>query len=385
MLPETRGIKLVAISLVAACTADPPASPTTDSESGASTAPDPPARATASTTARPTTSEPTTASPTSTGEPGEPGEPTSTGELTSTTSPTSTTAPDGSFCGDGVRDENEECDLGPANNDNGLCLFSCKKATCGDGHIHDGVEDCDHGPDNSDAYDGCLDCKKGPHCGDEIVDEGHERCDRGELNGTNRTDDEFAPCSELCGYYGRIMFVTSTQFTGALGGVSGADLKCRKAAESAGLAHPNTYRAWISDDFQSPENRFDQWDLPGIRIIQRGGLVIADDLADLVNNGPHINIDRTEVEFGDIVIERPVWTNTSAFGEIFSIHDHCDNWLSASVSSHSRWGLNALSGGKNNPDWDTWRAERWWTSKSPGKCDQLARLYCIDDGFVFDE
>ncbi|MCY1010791.1 hypothetical protein OV079_35555 [Nannocystis pusilla] len=134
--------------------------------------------------------------------------------------------------------------------------------------------------------------------------------------------------------------------TGALGGVSGADLKCRKAAESAGLAHPNTYRAWISDDFQSPENRFDQWDLPGIRIIQRGGLVIADDLADLVNNGPHINIDRTEVEFGDIVIERPVWTNTSAFGEIFSIHDHCDNWLSASVSSHSRWGLNALSGAK---------------------------------------
>lgn len=377
MLPEKRRIDLVAISLVAACTADPQtSSPTTDSETGSSTAVDPPTppHPPASTTERPTTTEPTTSTSASDGELDSTGEPASTGELTST-------APHVPYCGDEVVDAGEECDLGSANNDNGLCTLACKYATCGDDHIYEGVEDCDLGSKNSDAYDGCLDCKIGPHCGDGIVDEGYERCDRGELNGTGRTTDDFAPCSKMCGYYGRIMFVTSMQFKGDLGGVSGADLKCRQAAEHADFPHPGTYRAWISDDFQSPETRFDQWDLPGIRIMLPGGLVIADDLADLVDNGPRIGISETEGKLGDSVVEHPVWTNTSAFGEIFSIGDHCDNWLSANESAQARRGLNALPG-EDDPNWDSWLAERWWTSKSLGRCDKLAHLYCIDDGFV---
>ena len=62
-------------------------------------------------------------------------------------------------CGDGVRDyECEECDLGPANSDDGECTSLCRAAVCGDGLLHIGVEQCDDGDD--DPNDGCPD-----HCG----------------------------------------------------------------------------------------------------------------------------------------------------------------------------------------------------------------------------
>lgn len=384
MLPETRRIELVAIFLVTACTADPQASaPTTDSDTSSSTAADPtgPPPATASTTDRPTPTEPTTGS--SDTELTSPAEPTTTTTEFSSTMPlTSTTEPDGSLCGDGIIGPFEQCDEGSDNDNSGACTLACKDAACGDGLVYAGVEQCDLGRGNGDSYGGCLDCVLGPHCGDGILDEGYERCDRGELNGTGKTEDEFAPCSKTCGYYGRIMFVTEALYNGALGGISGADLKCRKSALDAGLAHPNTYRAWISDSFQSPETRFDQWDLPGIRIMLPGGLVIADDLGDLVFNGPRIGI--SETESGEIVVEQSVWTNTSDQGEIFIPADHCDNWLSAKDTWQARCGFNALASAED-PLWDAWLTGRWWTNDVTVKCDQFARLYCIDDGFVLDE
>jgi hypothetical protein len=41
------------------------------------------------------------------------------------------------------------------------------------------------------------------------------------------------------------VFVTSTSYTGDLGGLAGADLKCQAAAESVGLH--GTFKAWLSD------------------------------------------------------------------------------------------------------------------------------------------
>jgi hypothetical protein len=356
---------LVTVSFATACTDDPLVStPASDGGSGSPTSFDPPL--TATTTEQPTTTEPGTTGTTSTGE------------------PTSTTTPDGSVCGDGVVGELEQCDLGDANANTGACTLQCKLAVCGDGLVHEGVEQCDFGQGNDDDYDGCrpLDCQYGPRCGDGILDVEHEICDRGELNGTGVTDDEFAPCSLMCGYYGRLLFITRQQFDGDLGGVSGADLKCHAAASAAGLPNANMYRAWISDNFQSPETRFDQWDLPGVPVILHGGLVVADDLLDLVDNGPRTGIARTEL--GEAVFKQRVWTTTSAFGEIFSIDDHCDNWLAAGGGFEARRGLNALDV-EDGPDWDDWRSQRWWTSYASLICSQSARLYCIDDGFVLEQ
>jgi hypothetical protein len=182
---------------------------------------------------------------------------------------------------------------------------------CGDGLVWSGVEACDFGLGNDDDYSGCRpDCQWGPHCGDGILDPEHEACDRGDLNGTGMTTDEYSPCSVTCGYVGRVLFITSKTYHGALGGVSGADLKCYVAAQAAGLPNPSKYRAWISDEAMSPMSRLSQWDTPYPPIILVNGLVIADDLAELTELGPRTGISRTEI--GAPLFDQLAWTNTSA-------------------------------------------------------------------------
>ncbi|MFZ6182429.1 hypothetical protein [Nannocystis pusilla] len=366
MAPQVRRLGIIALAFGTACTDDPLVSmPASDGESASDgqTSFDP--LPTSSTTLEPTTTEPGTTRDVST-------------DLTSAS--TTSVQP---VCGDDIAEGAEECDFGKANADDAGCTIECKLATCGDGLVWEGVEQCDMGAGNSDEYGGCRPdtCHWAARCGDGVVDPAHELCDRGDQNGSGVSDDEFAPCDLHCGYYGRLLFITTQAYDGELGGVSGADLKCHAAASEAGLPHSNAYRAWISDDFQSPVTRFEQWEL-AVPLILSGGLVVAEDLLDLVDNGPRIGIARTEL--GDSLIQQPVWTNTSAFGETFSISDHCEAWLSASDLATARQGLNALAV-EDGPDWESWRDERWWTSYLNQRCNKLAHLYCIDDGFVLEQ
>jgi hypothetical protein len=314
----------------------------------------------------PTTTGTTGADPTSTGEP-------ATGSST-------TVEP---FCGDGVIAGVEQCDDGPANGNTAACTLECKHAVCGDGLVWaEGGELCDYGLGNSEAYDGCdpISCTPGPHCGDGVLELKFETCDRGPLNGTGITTDEFAPCSSTCGFFGRTLFITGAVWTGDLGGVSGGDLKCQAAAKDAGLLNPTGYRVWLSDDFQSPVQRLKQWDAP-VPVILVGGLLVAADLGDLAEFGPRTGISRTE--FGEVVVVGYVHTNTSGFGEKFSVTDHCLGWTSGSGQFEARRGFNALPV-EEGPDWEAWRDERWWTSFLGGTCDKVAHLYCIDDGEILD-
>ena len=80
-------------------------------------------------------------------------------ETTSTTTGTTEMIPPG--CGNGVIDEDEQCDNGNANADDAACTKSCHDAFCGDG-IVDPVEECD--ADSPDS--GCLkgDCSYATSC-----------------------------------------------------------------------------------------------------------------------------------------------------------------------------------------------------------------------------
>ncbi|MDH5672470.1 MAG: DUF4215 domain-containing protein [Myxococcales bacterium] len=93
------------------------------------------------------------------------------------------------FCGNGVVDAGESCDLGAANggyDSDGVggaasCDLTCTIAQgpyCDDGVIN-GPENCDDGINNG-AYGGCLaDCSsRAPYCGDTTVN-GPETCDDG--------------------------------------------------------------------------------------------------------------------------------------------------------------------------------------------------------------
>ncbi|MBL9104779.1 MAG: DUF4215 domain-containing protein [Myxococcales bacterium] len=104
-------------------------------------------------------------------------------------------APMRSFCGDGVLDGGEECDLGVDQNGIGgaACRETCELNVCGDGYIA-GDEACDDG--NKAANDGCGPGCALEECGDGVVQTG-EGCDDG--NGAN-TDECLNTCEPaVCG------------------------------------------------------------------------------------------------------------------------------------------------------------------------------------------
>jgi cysteine-rich repeat protein len=117
--------------------------------------------------------------------------------LTGNTSRRSQCAP---TCGDGIPVSGEECDNGPANDDEayGGCTTTCKLGPhCGDGMVN-GNETCDLGALNGDvAYgiDGCtLACTKVHYCGDGILDGTlGEECDLADRNGASGS-----PCASSC-------------------------------------------------------------------------------------------------------------------------------------------------------------------------------------------
>ena len=95
-------------------------------------------------------------------------------------------------CGDGIIQTGEECDNGRKNSDKkaNACRMDCTKAICGDGVIDKG-EQCDAGKKNSDKKANmCRKTCSKPRCGDGVKDNGEECDDGNDING----DD----CSNAC-------------------------------------------------------------------------------------------------------------------------------------------------------------------------------------------
>jgi cysteine-rich repeat protein len=105
---------------------------------------------------------------------------------------------EGPYCGDGLVDPLEECDLGVSNG-SGDCTLGCRLSPrCGDGVVQAG-EECDLGSSeqgesrNTGTYDTCSpDCMLVPRCSDRITDyAAGEECDDG-----NRLNND--GCSAVC-------------------------------------------------------------------------------------------------------------------------------------------------------------------------------------------
>ena len=172
---------------------------------------------------------------------------TSTGDDTGSAGANTTTGP--SSCGDGVVDANEECDDGAdGNRDTRFCTETCTLNVCGDGKLFVGWELCDEGVANSDEYGSLCgtQCKPGARCGDHILQPDFETCDLGLDNDGPNGDDQGILCDASCRAQQLRGFVTNDAFSGNLGGLFGADLKCHAAATAAGLAEPERFHAYLS-------------------------------------------------------------------------------------------------------------------------------------------
>ncbi|MCY1071148.1 DUF4215 domain-containing protein [Nannocystis sp. RBIL2] len=259
-------------------------------------------------------------------------------------------------CGDGVEDPGEPCDDGNAD-DGDACLAGCVTATCGDGKLWAGNEPCDDGALNG-AYGYCdTECSgPGPSCGDSLRN-GPEECDDGNL-----FDDD--DCSNEC-LAPRIVFATATTYTGALGGLDGADAKCAEAAQWLDLPPDVQWSAWLSDSSADPATggRFDTlysgyYKLPTGPIVAHGWGELT--TLPLITG---IGVDETG---NTLDIPAPVWSNTFRNGTRIGA-DHCDDWTSEAAETLGRLGV----AGPTNMTWSDAPAN------NPAACSQLFHLYCF--------
>ncbi len=332
---------------------------------------------TSSTATDPTTGlAPSTDAPSPTTGPDDATTTGSTGDAGSSTTAVTSTGEDIPTCGDGIVDEDEQCDNGFQNNINtGSCLPNCVLPTCGDGHVQTGIEECDLGVGNSNNYSGCAPgtCLWGPRCGDGVVTPGHELCDPGMLVDPRQ---DSAPCALTCRYEGRVAFISSQLYTGKLGGVSGADLKCQALAKTFDPGHAHAYRAWLSDGVNGPAIRFAHGPaFAATPYVRLDGVVIADSFDDLIQSGPAVGITITDTY--ESVIKQRVWTHTTHEGAPVPDDHHCAQWTADSFKLQATAGLNALPDG--SPELQAWAAERWWTRYLELNCSVPQRLYCFEN------
>lgn len=159
---------------------------------------------------------------------------------------------------------------------------------------------------------------------------------------------------------GRLVFVTSTQSNGALGGVNGADVRCQQAAAGNPNLAGRTWRAWIgSGSSYSPAQNFPQG--TGTYRLVDGKTVIAANWTELVSSGPRVKINLTELgsTLGDAVA---VWTGTQSDGA--GVAANCTAWTAATGTGK----VGVVSSGGTG-----------WTDTTDRDCGLSAHLYCFEE------
>jgi hypothetical protein len=169
------------------------------------------------------------------------------------------------------------------------------------------------------------------------------------------------PAHLTCGTGGPcLVFVTSSVQKGNLGGLAGGDAICQQRAQAANL--PGAYKAWLSDDAQSPTTRFVQSPGPYLRV---DGVTVADNWADLTDGtlDAAITVAETGAVFDALNLRS--WTHTLANGTAGGVlNANCNNWTSA-------------NNGVNGDEGQVAATSDNWTDFASGTCNNNFRLYCF--------
>ena len=154
----------------------------------------------------------------------------------------------------------------------------------------------------------------------------------------------------------KVVFITSTTTSGAIGGLAGGDAICAARAAAAGLS--GTFLAWLGDGVNGPSTTFTQSTFPYVRT---DGVTVANDWTDLTDSTLINPIDRNE--FGTFVPISGVWTGVLPTG--VTDVNHCTSWTGVGL---------ALAGLSNAISGD------WTNSGGAGLCDNVTvfRLYCFE-------
>jgi hypothetical protein len=155
-----------------------------------------------------------------------------------------------------------------------------------------------------------------------------------------------------------LAFLSSATYDGNLGGLNGADAKCQGLATAAGL--PGIYKAWLSDDTNSPSTRFVLSSSPYHLVT---GKPTAADFTDLTDGTLLASIRVTE-KGGGTGTTVYAWTNTKSDGTRDTATGHCANWGPFAAGSQGNVGDATLS----SPS---------WTKSTTAACGTPRHLYCF--------
>jgi hypothetical protein len=151
------------------------------------------------------------------------------------------------------------------------------------------------------------------------------------------------------------VFVSSTNGSGDLGGLAGANATCNTLASGAGL--PGTFAAWISASGSTPANSFTQ----DGRFVLVNGSPIANSWAQLTSGSllQPINLDESGNSSTSLV-----WTNTDGGGNALAVVN-CNNFTSGSPLIGAYFGNASLS-------------SQAWTNQGSAACSGGASIYCFE-------
>ena len=165
----------------------------------------------------------------------------------------------------------------------------------------------------------------------------------------------------------KIVFITSTTYDGALGGLVVADAECQALADAAGLS--GTFLAWLSDGPNSPSTTFTQSPEPYLRL---DGVMVASSWDDLVDGTilSHIEVDENgdHPSVGISPTSRKSWTGTH-FGGTSSTP------LPDAGQNCSGWTVNSAASGWVGNFQDLAVS---WTLGSQPICSRFLHLYCFE-------
>ena len=152
------------------------------------------------------------------------------------------------------------------------------------------------------------------------------------------------------------MFVSNQTFTGALGGLAGADQKCQTAAQAA--MKKGTFKAWLSDETKGPSTTFVK---NPRKYLSTSGLVVANNWTDLTDGALQSPLSVTEL--GVAAPGDRTWTTTSTAGAPQAGREQCTNWTSQGNSGNTgRIGA----------------TDATWTDDNKSPCGTTRRLYCFE-------
>ena len=189
-----------------------------------------------------------------------------------------------------------------------------------------------------------------PVCGDGVV-EGDETCD----DGNPTPGDGCQECAK-----DSIVFITSEVYQGfAIGGLYGADQRCRSLAAKAELPRFLTFKAWLSTPAMSASDRLQH---SRGRYVLVNGLVVAQNWEALTSGTLENSIMVDEKSMTQNTL---AWTGTLASGEQSLGAEFCADWDESGAFEMGGIGLSAS-------------ADSTWSFFENSGCIANAHLYCVE-------